>query len=73
MVNELKGKKFFLYFEVIMGKSKVFVNGNLLIEYFGGYLFVVIDVIDVLNWGIDNVIVVWVDNSNDFSYFFGKV
>ena len=56
--NELKGKKLFLHFEAIMGKSKVFVNGNLLAEHFGGYLPVVVDVTDALNWGTDNVIAV---------------
>ena len=70
--NELKGKKLFLHFEAIMGKSKVFVNGNLLTEHFGGYLPVVIDVTDALNWGTDNVIAVWADNSNDPSYLPGK-
>ena len=70
--NELKGKKLFLHFEAIMGKSKVFVNGNLLTEHFGGYLPVVIDVTDALNWGTDNVIAVWADNSNDPSYPPGK-
>ena len=70
--NELKGKKLFLHFEAIMGKSKVFINGNLLSEHFGGYLPVVIDVTDALNWGTDNVIAVWADNSNDPSYPPGK-
>lgn len=55
-----------------MGKSKIYVNGKLLVEYFGGYLLVVVDVIDVLEFGKENLIVVWVDNSNDFNYFFGK-
>lgn len=36
--DALKGKKLFLHFEAIMGKSKVFVNGKLLAEHFGGYL-----------------------------------
>lgn len=46
----LKGKKLFLHFEAIMGKSKVFVNGKLLTEYFGGYLPVVVDVTDALDY-----------------------
>ena len=48
--DELKGKKLFLHFEAIMGKSKVFVNGNLLTEHFGGYLPLVVDVTVALNW-----------------------
>lgn len=70
--DALKGKKLFLHFEAIMGKSKVFVNGKLLAEHFGGYLPVVVDISDVLNWGEDNVIAVWVDNSDDTSYPPGK-
>lgn len=61
-------KKLFLHFEAIMGKSKVFVNGKLLTEHFGGYLPVVVDVSDALNWGEDNVIAVWTDNSDDKTY-----
>lgn len=68
----LKGKKLFLHFEAIMGKSKVFVNGKLLTEHFGGYLPVIADVTDVLDWNGDNVIAVWADNSDDPSYPPGK-
>jgi beta-galactosidase len=68
----LKGKKLFLHFEAIMGKSKVFVNGKLLTEHFGGYLPVIADVTDALNWEGDNVIAVWSDNSDDPSYPPGK-
>ena len=68
----LKGKKLFLHFEAIMGKSKVFVNGKLLTEHFGGDLPVIADVTDVLDWNGDNVIAVWADNSDDPSYPPGK-
>lgn len=68
----LKRKKLFLHFEAIMGKSKVFVNGKLLTEHFGGYLPVIADVTDVLDWNGDNVIAVWADNSDDPSYPPGK-
>ena len=68
----LKGKKLFLHFEAIMGKSKVFVNGKVLTEHFGGYLPVIADVTDVLDWNGDNVIAVWADNSDDPSYPPGK-
>lgn len=68
----LKGKKLFLHFEAIMGKSKVFVNGKLLTEHFGSYLPVIADVTDVLDWNGDNVIAVWADNSDDPSYPPGK-
>ena len=68
----LKDKKLFLHFEAIMGKSKIYVNGKLLTEHFGGYLPVIVDVSDVLKWGEENVIAVWADNSNDPSYPPGK-
>ena len=51
---ELKGQKLFLHFEAIMGKSKVFVNGRLLAEHYGGYLPVVVDVTDALQWDRDH-------------------
>lgn len=68
----LKGKRLFLHFEAIMGKSRVYVNGKQLTEHFGGYLPVVVDVTDVMDWGTDNVIAVWADNSDDPSYPPGK-
>ena len=68
----LKGKKLFLHFEAIMGKSKVFVNGKLLTEHFGGYLPVIAAVPDVLDWNGDTVLAVWADNSDDPSYPPGK-
>lgn len=70
--NNLKGKKLFLHFEAIMGKSKVFVNGKLLKEHFGGYLPIVVDITEVLHFGKDNVIAVWTDNSDDPNYAPGK-
>lgn len=68
----LLGKKTFLHFEAIMGKCKIWVNGKLLKEHFGGYLPVVVDVSDVLRQGEDNVIAVCADNSDDPSYPPGK-
>lgn len=70
--NALKGKKLFLHFEAIMGKSKIYVNGKLLTEHFGGYLPVVVDITRELTWGEDNVIAVWADNSDDPTYPPGK-
>ncbi|MFZ4726356.1 MAG: glycoside hydrolase family 2 protein, partial [Paludibacter sp.] len=68
----LKGKKLFLHFEAIMGKSKVWVNGKLITEHFGGYLPVIADISNNLKWGEDNVIAVWADNSDDPLYLPGK-
>ncbi len=68
----LRGKKVFLHFEAIMGKSKVYLNGRLLTEHFGGYLPVAVELTDGLDWGKDNVIAVWADNSDDPAYPPGK-
>lgn len=70
--TRLQGKKLFLHFEAIMGKSKVYVNGQLLTEHFGGYLPVVVDLTDVVDWTAENVISVWADNSDDPYYPPGK-
>lgn len=70
--NNLKGQKLFLHFEAIMGKSKIYVNGKLLAEHFGGYLPIVIDVTEAIQWNKENVIAVWADNSNDPTYPPGK-
>lgn len=70
--NELQGKKLFLHFEAIMGKSRIYVNGKLLKEHFGGYLPVIVDISNALKWNEDNVIAVWADNSNDPIYPPGK-
>lgn len=68
----LKGKQLFLHFEAIMGKSEVYVNGELVKKHYGGYLPVISDVTDLLKWGKDNVIAVKADNSDDPSYPVGK-
>ncbi|MDR2627386.1 MAG: glycoside hydrolase family 2 protein [Dysgonamonadaceae bacterium] len=68
----LKNKCVFLHFEAVMGKSKVFVNGKLLTEHFGGYLPVITDITEALDWDGDNVIAVWADNSDDPIYPPGK-
>lgn len=67
-----KDKQLFLHFEAIMGKSKIWVNGKLLKEHFGGFLPVIVDVSSALNFGEDNVITVWADNSDDAAYPPGK-
>lgn len=67
-----KGKQLFLHFEAIMGKSKVWINGMLVNEHFGGFLPVIANVTEYIKYGEDNVIAVWADNSNDPSYPPGK-
>lgn len=70
--NALKGKKIFLHFEAIMGKSRVYVNGKQLAEHLGGYLPVVVDITDAIDWSGKNIVAVWSDNSDDKSYPPGK-
>lgn len=67
-----RGKKLFLHFEAIMGKSEIWVNGKKASVHFGGYLPVQIDVTNLLDWDGDNVIAVRADNSDDPSYPPGK-
>lgn len=67
-----KGKQLFLHFEAIMGKAKVWINGTLVNEHYGGFLPVIANVTEYLNYEEDNVIAVWADNSNDPSYPPGK-
>lgn len=64
-IQLVKGKKYFLHFEAIMGKSKIFINGNLVKEQFGGYLPAIIDISEELNYNGENVVAVMADNSND--------
>ena len=71
-VDEWKNKKLFLHFEAIMGKSKIWINGHLVNEHFGGYLPVIADVTAYVDFGKDNVIAVCADNSDDPSYPPGK-
>lgn len=70
--DSLIGKKLFLHFEAIMGKSKVWVNGKKVAMHYGGYLPVVADITDVVDREGDNVIAVMTDNSDDPSYPPGK-
>ncbi len=70
--DALKGKKVFLHFEAIMGKCKVWVNGQMVTEHYGGYLPVIADISNNLKWGEDNIIAVRADNSNDPLYLPGK-
>jgi beta-galactosidase len=71
--GNLKGQKIFLHFEAIMGKSKVWLNGRLLKEHFGGYLPVTADITNEVKFsGEQNILAVWADNSDDPAYPPGK-
>lgn len=70
--DELKGKRLFLHFEAIMGKSEVYLNGKLIKKHYGGYLPVIADITDGIEWDSENVIAVKAENSDDPTYPVGK-
>lgn len=70
--TNLQGKRLVLYFEAVMGKCKVWVNGEQVAEHFGGFTPISIDVTDAVKDQGDNVIAVWADNSDDPTYPPGK-
>lgn len=70
--DAMQGKKIFVHFEGIMGKSRIWLNGELLKEHFGGYLPVVVDVTDKLDFTGENILSVCADNSDDASFLPGK-
>lgn len=62
-----------VYFEAIMGKQKIYVNGQLANCHFGGYLPIIINLDDFnVKKGDNCVIAVMADNSDDKSFPPGK-
>jgi beta-galactosidase len=62
-----------LYFEGVMGKTTVWVNGRMVMEHFGGYLPFSADITSFLNKdNRDEQVAVFTDNSDDPSYPPGK-
>jgi beta-galactosidase len=70
--KKYKSKVNKLHFEAVMGKSKVWVNGTLVHEQFGGYLPFSIDLNPYIRFAKENVVVVMTDNSDDPTYGPGK-
>jgi beta-galactosidase len=70
--NNKSSKKLIIHFEAIMGKSKVWLNGELLTTHYGGYLPFSVDISGKILKGKENVIAVWADNSDDPNYPPGK-
>lgn len=65
--------KTYLYFEAVMGEAQVWVNGQHVVEHFGGYLPFAADVTDVLNKdGQPNVVAVMANNADSTLYPPGK-
>ncbi|MCR4859136.1 MAG: glycoside hydrolase family 2 [Bacteroidales bacterium] len=70
---EFAGKRLFLHFEAIMGRSEIFVDGRSVLQHTGGYLPVVLDLQEAgVPIGRPVVIAVRTDNSDDGSYPPGK-
>lgn len=68
------GNRTFIYFESVMGKCTVWMNGRKVAEHFGGYLPFAVDITEQLQGaaGRDNIIAVRTDNSDDPTYPPGK-
>ena len=67
------GKRLFLHFEAIMGRSEIFIDGRSVCKHTGGYLPVVLDLQEAgIPIGEPVVIAVRADNSDDGSYPPGK-
>ena len=71
--KSFEGKRILVYFEAIMGKSTIWLNGTQLAGRRGGYLPVVADISDFVHCGDKtNHVAVRADNSDDPSYPPGK-
>ncbi|TKG94408.1 glycoside hydrolase family 2 protein [Puteibacter caeruleilacunae] len=70
--DALANKQLRLHFEGIMGKCKVWINGEMVAQHFGGYLPFSADLTKYVKPGEENVIAVMADNSDDPDYPPGK-
>lgn len=70
--DSIKNKRLNIHFEAVMGKCKIWLNGELLKTHFGGYLPFSVDITDKVIKDKKNVIVIWTDNSDDPTYPPGK-
>lgn len=68
-----KDQQLVLYFEAVMGKATVWVNGQKVAQHFGGYLPFSAEISSLLYAdGKENVVAVLADNSDDDTYPPGK-
>lgn len=63
-----EGRRHQLYFEGVMGRCEVWVNGKLLATHLGGYLPVIVDVTEHLRAGEANELLVCADNRDNPSF-----
>jgi len=71
MPKECQGRDVTLYFEAIMGKQTLYVNGQKVKDHEGGYLPIIIS-LSGCSVGDDIVIAIKADNSDDKTYPPGK-
>ncbi len=67
-ITTQKKGRVFLYFEAVMGKCTVYVNGLKMTEHYGGYLPFAIDITEVLKKDRNNIVAVKADNRDDKTY-----
>lgn len=73
MPADMQGKDVTLYFEAIMGKQEIYVNGRKAVDHFGGYLPIIVNLSRLgVKAGEKCLIAVKADNSDDKSYPPGK-
>lgn len=71
--SDMKGKDITVYFEAIMGKQDIFVNGKKVLSHLGGYLPIIVNLTKLgVKAGDNCIIAVKADNSDDKSYPPGK-
>ena len=71
--SEMKDRKAVVYFEAIMGRQEIYVNGRKVLSHEGGYLPVSVDLSAAgVKPGETAVIAVMTDNSDDKTYPPGK-
>lgn len=70
--SSVEDKRLIVHFEAVMGKCKVWLNGELLTSHFGGFLPFSVDISNKIKKGQENILAVWADNSDDPTYPPGK-
>ncbi len=70
--DSISAKQLTITFEAVMGKCKVWLNGELITQHFGGYLPFTVNITGKVLKDKNNVIAVCTDNSDDPDYPPGK-
>lgn len=70
--DSIQSKRLLIHFEAIMGKCKVWLNGELITTHYGGFLPFTANISSKIKIGQKNIIAIWTDNSDDPTYPPGK-